>query len=249
MRVGRRQVLLSGFGLGLAAAAGPRLAAAGRRQASATTCQHLRYRARRRHRSDGELAAGGRRGGAVRPAVLSPARQLRHLQARAEIRHANSRRAGQIGASLHWRRQAHQHRRRRRYPPDRTDACRRGYGDRRRRPSRRRAGQGPRHLGLPLSRQRRERRGAAQSLGRGQGLRDRRHSQSRPAQRGCGRARDRPQPCARLRRQRHLGVALGRRRRRQHRRLEPGRADRRQERRRRPERQRHRLSIAPARCW
>ena len=29
MRVGRRQVLLSGFGLGLAAAAGPRLAAAG----------------------------------------------------------------------------------------------------------------------------------------------------------------------------------------------------------------------------
>ena len=61
----------------------------------------------------------------------------------------------------------------------------------------------------------------------------------RTVQRGRGRAGDRAQPCARLRRQRHSGVALRARRRRHHRRCEPYRAHRRQERRQRPERQRH----------
>ena len=51
---------------------------------------------------------------------------------------------------------------------------------------------------------------------------------ARPVQRGRRGVSDRPQSCARLRRQRHLGVAVSSRRRQYHRHLEPHRADRRQ---------------------
>ena len=189
MGVGRRQVLLGGLGLGLAAARPARAAALPARTRNSAGLQHLRRRAGgRRDRPDRDAATCRRPGGGDRHAAIPSRRDLFDQPPHAQIRHPDRRRAGTIDPALSRRRRAAQPRGGRECAAGRPRARRRRQtARRRRRAARRDRGEASRSRRLPLRRQRRERRGAAQSVGLDQGLRDRRHPQSRPVQRGRGR--------------------------------------------------------------
>ncbi len=154
MTIGRRDLMLGGIGAGLAAAAGPRAAAAREEPEMPAALQHLWHRARWWHRSDRKPPGGSRQGRAIGHALLSAARRLHDRKARAEIRHRDPGRAGQIRASLQWRRRADLDRRCGGHPPDRAHARRRSKADRRRRAAHRRRRQRPQFVGLPHRRQR-----------------------------------------------------------------------------------------------
>ena len=241
MGVGRRQVLLGGLGLGLAAAAGPRASAASREEADASTgLQHLRDRAGgRRDRPDGDAASGGRRRRRETGTPLFlPAGIYSTSRLDPQIGHPDRRRAGTIGPALSRRRRAAE-------PGEASRTCVWPGSCSTARPSRSASGGAllaateAKHLdlsGLPLPRQRRGRRGAAQGVGLDQGLRDRRHPQSA----ACS-ARTRPGSRSRITMCATAATTAfwcgGRSGRGRHHRVgQPHRAHRRQERRQRPER-------------
>ena len=193
MGVGRRQVLLGGLGLGLAAtAAGPRGSSAREDSELGAFSTYGIVPAGGELDQTATLQLAADQAAETGTPLFLPAGIYSTSRLTLEIRHPDRRRAGTVDPALSRRRRAAEPRRRGECAAGRPGARRRRQAARRRRRAARRdRGEASRSRRLPLRQQHRERRALEQSVGLDQGLRDRRHRQSRPVQRRRRRPRDR----------------------------------------------------------